>query len=124
MLEKQEIFSIGRIRSDERCRIAKERGELGLSSSEFISDMRFEEKIRCALMEAVKMNERGYNFKAILDHVEMKYSDGIHKVVGEYLARFTLEGERFGFLTPTEDAETEIIRKAIMDAERERKGGK
>jgi|WetSurMetagenome_2_1015567.scaffolds.fasta_scaffold425312_3 hypothetical protein len=89
-----------------------------------IRSMKREEKIRCALMEAVKMHEREYEFEAILDHVELKYSksvSGIREIVGEYLKRFILEDEKFGFLTLTEDAETEEIRRAILDAERERK---
>jgi len=89
-----------------------------------IRSIKREEKIRCALMEAVKMHEREYELEAILDYVEMKYSKSvsdIREIVGEYLKRFMLEGEKFGFLTLIEDVETEEIRKAIVDAEKERK---
>ena len=80
-----------------------------------IHEIRQEEKIRCAMLEAGVMKGRDYNCLAILDHIERKYADvkDIRKIVGEYLIEFVVKGESFGFTAPCQKKGAEMVSRAF-----------
>lgn len=75
-----------------------------------IHEIKREEKIRCAILEAGVMKGRDYECFAILDYIEKKYAGirGIREMIAEYLTEFVVKGENFGLATSCQKKTMEI----------------